>query len=138
MSHSISAGPELIRRGPASASALVLGLLVVFECAPAHAQFDDLLAKIPMSANAVVLLDAERLFASPIGVREGWKNKYEQSFAAGLVTMSPDTQRLVLAAQLDYEFMKPQWEAAIADFDRPRSAVAIARMTKENLDPLGA
>src|SRR5262249_28952656 len=64
-------------------------------------------------------------------------DKYEQSFAAGLGTMSPDTQRLVLAAQLDYEFVKPQWEAAIADFDRPRSAVTIPRMTKGTADPLG-
>ena len=72
---------------------------------PAQGQFEELLAKIPSAANAVVLVDAQRLFASPIGVREGWKDKYEQSFAAGLMTMPPDTLRLVLAAQLDYEFM---------------------------------
>src|SRR5262245_41132488 len=122
MSHSISAGPKLICRRSALVNALLLGLWVGFECVPTRAQFDELLAKIPASANAVALLDAQRLFTSPIGVREGWKDKYEQSFAAGLVTMSPDTQRLVLGAEFDYEFMKPKWEAAVADFRKPRSA----------------
>jgi len=137
MSHSISAGPKLICRRSALVNALLLGLWVGFECVPTRAQFDELLAKIPASANAVALLDAQRLFTSPIGVREGWKDKYEQSFAAGLVTMSPDTQRLVLGAEFDYEFMKPKWEAAVADFGKPRSAVDIAHAAKGTLEKIG-
>jgi hypothetical protein len=117
---------------------LLVALLAALSSPPAaKAQFEQLLTKIPSSANAVVLLDAERLFASPLGVREGWKDKYEQSFASGLVTMSPDTQRLVLATQLDYEFMKPQWEVAVADFGKGRSAAEVARSAKGILEKIG-
>lgn len=118
---------------------LQVGVAIAFlALAPvAQAQFEELLAKMPSSANAVVLLDAQRLFASPLGAKEGWKDKYEQSFASGLVTMSPDTQRLVLAAEMDYEFMKPKWEAAVADFANARSAALVARSTKGFLEKVG-
>ena len=112
-------------------------LAVVLFPLAAGAQFDELLTQVPPSANAVVLLDGQRLLASPIAVREGWKEKYEQSFAAGLVTISPDTQRMILATQLDYEFMKPQWELAIAEFGQPRSAAEVARSAKGLLESIG-
>ncbi len=113
------------------------GLIVALSPLAAGAQFDELLAKVPASANAVVLLDAQRLLASPIAAREGWRDKYEQAFAAGLVTIAPDTQRLILATQLDYEFLKPQWELAIAEFGRPRSAAEVARAAKGVLESIG-
>src|SRR5262249_34333549 len=119
-------------------TAVLLALLAALSSPPtAKAQFEALLTKIPSSANAVVLVDAQRLFASPLGTREGWKDKYERSFASGLVTMSPDTERLVLAAQIDYEFMKPQWEAAVADFSKGRSAAEVARAAKGVLEKIG-
>lgn len=104
---------------------------------PVRAQFEELMAKLPAATNAVVLLDAQRLFSSPLGTKENWKDKYEQSFASGLVTMAPDTNRLVLATQIDYEFMKPQWEAAVADFGSSRSAAQVARSAKGVLERIG-
>jgi hypothetical protein len=104
---------------------------------PAAAQFEELAAQIPASANAIVLLDGQRLLASPLAAREAWKEKYEQAFASGLVSIAPDTQKLVLAAQLDYEYLRPQWEVAVAQVGRPRAAAEIARLTKGTLDPIG-
>lgn len=112
--------------------ALILNLGTI-----ATAQFDDLAAKIPSTANAIVLLDGQKLLASPLATSEGWKEKYEQAFASGLVSIAPDTQKMVLASQLDFEYMKPLWEAAVADFGRPRSLADVARVTKGTLDPLG-
>jgi hypothetical protein len=104
---------------------------------PAAAQFNELAAKIPSSANAIVLLDGQKLLASPIAVSEGWKEKYEQAFASGLASISPDTRQLVLASQLDYEYMQPLWEVAVADLGRERSLAEIARRTSSTLDPIG-
>jgi hypothetical protein len=104
---------------------------------PLAAQFEELVAKVPETANAIVLLDAQKLLASPLAKREGWADKYEQAFAAGLVTISPDTRRMILASQLDYEYMKPHWELALADFAAERKVAEIARRTKGTLDQIG-
>src|SRR5262245_6358981 len=104
---------------------------------PVEAQFDELAAKIPSSANAAALLDVQKLLQTPLAAREGWKDKHDQAFAAGLVAIAPDTQRLILAAEFNYEFMKPTWEVGIADFAEPRTLANIARHTKGTLDPVG-
>ena len=51
---------------------------------PAAAQFESLAAKIPSTANAIVLLDAQKIMASPIAQKEGWKEKYEEAFLHGV------------------------------------------------------
>ena len=116
----------------AIATALVVALEQI-----ATAQFDQLATKIPDSANAAALLDVQRLLETPLAKREGWKDKYEQAFASGLVAIAPDTQRMVLAAQFNYEYMKPLWEVAVADFSQPRTVAAVARATKGTLDSVG-
>ncbi|MCI0357968.1 MAG: hypothetical protein L0211_05770 [Planctomycetaceae bacterium] len=112
----------------------VLGLLLARTAA---AQFDQLAAKIPSTANAIVLLDAQRIMASPFAVKEGLKEKYEEAFASGLATIPPDTRQMVLSTQLDFEHMKPLWQMAVADFGDPRTVVNIARRTKGNIDKIG-
>jgi hypothetical protein len=103
----------------------------------AQTPFEDLATKLPASANAVVLLDAQRLLDSPQAVREDWKSRYEQAFAAGSVTIAPDTLRMVLGTQIEYETMRPQWIVAVADFNKPRTAAEVARASKGVLDSFG-
>jgi hypothetical protein len=124
--HFKTIGNPTMRRLPSAISSAILGFVIMTAVQPARAQFEPLAAKVPTSANAIVLLDGQRLLASPLAVREGWKEKYEQAFASGLVAIAPDTQRLVLASQIDYEFMRPQWEVAVADVGKARSAAEIA------------
>jgi hypothetical protein len=117
---------------------LSLCCVAVATLAPAAwAQFEPLAAKVPSTANAIALLDTKRLLESPLAGREGWKDKYEQAFASGLVTIPPTMQRMILAAEVDYEYMKPRWELAVADLGESRSAAQIARLTKGTLDPMG-
>ena len=116
-------------------TSLILGLLLL--TAPAAAQFEELAAKVPDTANAIVLLDAQKLLSSPLAAKEGWKERYERSFASGLVAIPPDTQRMLLAAQFDFEYMKPLWEVALADFAQDRNVADIARRSKGTLDPIG-
>jgi hypothetical protein len=116
----------------------VLGLLLGLAAPrPAAAQFEQLAAKVPGTANAIVLLDAQKVMASPIAQKQGWKEKYEEAFASGLVTISPDTRHMLLAAQLDYQTMQPLWEVVIADFAEERTIAEIARATQGTLDQFG-
>ena len=110
--------------------------LLVFDH-PARAQFEPLAAKVPSTANAIMLLDATALFDSALAKREGWQDKYEQAFASGLVSIPVGVQRMILAAEFEYEYMKPRWEIAVADLAESRSAAQIARVSKGVLDPIG-
>lgn len=121
--------------------ALLPAALVVcwlsFAAQPARAQFAELAKNLPGSTNAIVLVDAQRLMASPLAQKEGWKEKYEEAYAAGLVSISPETQHMILASQMDYQYMRPLWEVAVADFGSEHSAAEIARRTKSTLDSVG-
>ena len=113
-------------------------LLGVFASASSSwGQFEDLAAKVPSTANAIVLLDAQRIMSSSFAAKQGLKEKYDEAFASGLATIPPDTQRMILATQLDYEHMKPLWQVAVADLGQPRTVVDIARRTKGNIDKVG-
>jgi hypothetical protein len=102
----------------------------------ASGQFEELAAKVPGSANAIVLLNAEELLASPLARREGWVKNYESAFASGSVAIPPDTRKLVLAAQIDFDHHHPLWELAVADFGQERTIAEVARATKGTIDPL--
>jgi hypothetical protein len=90
-------------------------------------EFQDLVNQIPRSANAVVLLNMEKAKASPLGVKEGWKEKVEKAFEAGLVRVPPQATRFVLASQIDFEFKEPLWEAAVIDLNEGLSMEQFAR-----------
>jgi hypothetical protein len=104
---------------------------------PASAQFEELAAKVPVAANAIVLLDGQKLLSSPLAVKEGWKAKYDQAFASGLVGIPPDTQRMIVAAQLDFEHMNPLWQCVVADLGADRTVINIARRTRGDIDKVG-
>lgn len=106
-----------------------LALVVVLDrCAPGADEFQELVNLIPRSANAVVLLNMEKAKDSPLGVKEGWKEKVEKAFEAGLVRVPPHATRFVLASQIDYEFKEPLWEAAVIDLDAELSMDEIAKL----------
>lgn len=103
----------------------------------AKAQFDSLAVSVPSSANAIALVDVKRLFDTPLAAKEEWKDKYDRAFASGLCAIPPYTDRLALAAELDYEHLQPKWELAVAELADTRTAAMIARTSKGVLDPIG-
>jgi hypothetical protein len=109
-------------------SALAL-LVVSGDLGFAADEFQDLVNQIPRSANAVVLLNLEKAKSSPLGLKEDWKEKIENAFAAGTSRIPPQAARFVLASKIDFEFMEPIWEVAIMDLDEeiPLEPLAKAR-----------
>jgi hypothetical protein len=103
----------------------------------ALAQFGELTKHLPRSANAIVLLNMEKAKQSPMGVREGWAKKIEKSFESGLIRVPPQATRVVLASQIDLEFMEPVWSAAVVELAGDLSLEHIAKLRGGTLDKLG-
>ena len=96
-----------------------LGVLSMWgRCGIAADEFQGLVNRIPRSANAIVLLNLEKAKNSPLGLKEDWKGKIDNAFAAGAARIPPQAARFVIASQIDFEFMEPLWEAAVMDLDQ--------------------
>lgn len=120
---------------------ILIAGLIAWIARPANAQFRDLVAKLPKSANSILLLNVTKAVNSPMGVREGWKKRIEKSFDAGLIRVPPQATNYVIASQLDLEFMEPIWTAAVMDASEAVSVGKIAerrRGTVDSIDGLAA
>ncbi len=113
-----------------------LGLLCLLGAIPANvqAQFAGLLARVPPRANAIVVLNMEKILDSPLAQKENWRLQREKIYAAGLTMLPPDANQFVMAAQMDLEFMQPAWEVALLSLDEEVSAVDIAAAKHGQID----
>lgn len=118
----------------------MLAAIIVFavscRCCFAADEFQDLVNKIPRSANAVVLLNMDKAKNTPLGLKEKWSEKIEDAFEAGLVRVPPQAKRFVLASQIDFDFMQPLWEAAIIELDEDISSTDMAKIRHGTLDTI--
>jgi hypothetical protein len=103
----------------------------------AETGFSDLLTKVPASANTLVMLNAEQIFASDVATREGWKERYQATYADTPLLLPPGAQQFVLAAELDLAYMKPRWEVAVMRLRTDPSLELIARKIGGELDSVG-
>ena len=109
--------------------------------ARAQNPFADLIQRVPSSANSVVILNMERIKASPMGVRLGWAEKFEEAFSSGMIRVPPKATRFIIASQIDFEFKTPNWEFAVADLSVSPPMDRIAKEyggTPDTLDGLPA
>lgn len=131
-------GNTKMRRKLSLISAIVTALVVPI--GPAHAapaDFAELLAKLPKSANAIVMLNAQQIFGSEIAVRDGWKQRYDANYADSPLMLPPAAQQFVLAADLDLATLKPRWEAAVLRLADDPSMSMIARTVRGTPDSVG-
>lgn len=104
---------------------------------PASADFKSLLRRIPNDANALVLIDVEKMLNSPLGVREGWKAKMANAYAQKPMTVPPDASRVVMAALIDASDMEHIWQVSVMDLTKTPSLDLMARAEGGYLDKLG-
>jgi len=93
----------------------------------AQAQYEPLLKHIPDSANSIVLVNADSIFASPIAQSGGWAASREERFSAGMTSLPPKADLLVIAAEYDLGSMARLWEAAVVKSDSPPLLATVAR-----------
>jgi hypothetical protein len=94
-----------------------------------HAQFADMAKWVPDGANAIVMVRAKDIFDSPISKKEHWRTDRLKRFKSGAALLPPSTNRLLIAAQLDFEFMEPIWQSTV--FENSKSEIDITEVSKK-------
>ncbi len=94
------------------------------------AQFDELIGHVPETANALVLVNAQKLFASPVAQQQNWQADRAKRFEGGLTGLPPKADLLVLAYDIDVEQMHANWEIAVAKMQADVSVASLAQQYK--------
>lgn len=104
------------------------GIAVLGAAGPAAAQsYYELLRRVPDSANALVLVNVEDLLRSPISLKEGWQQRQESKYLAG-VSVPPDTKQMLQASKVDWtEGARSVWDVCLVDVDHQISIPTVAR-----------
>ena len=92
----------------------VMSLLGGIGATEVLAQFGALSRRIPNGANAIVVLNIEKIHQSPLAQEQNWRAQQENAAAAGLTILPPSADQFIMAAKMDYDFMEPVWETALA------------------------
>lgn len=100
--------------------------LLVVNSTPASAQVSGLKSRVPTDANAVVIIDTDKLFGSPLAERERWEARRKAAFDAGVTFISPNTTGVVIASKLDLEFGNTIWELVQVRQSSPANVPKIA------------
>ena len=122
--------PQLALRiwNPATTILRLLFLLpLLFTVAPVDgATFKNLSERLPADANTIIMVDVEKIMASPIAKKEKWNEDYHRHQEAGLTIVPPGCDRFLMGSNVDLEFFQPMWETAIAEVHYEPSVPQIA------------
>jgi hypothetical protein len=105
----------MLARRRSFAVALVCSTGIIAVPFPARAQpgnsrvFGDLLKRIPAQANALMLVNLDGLFDSPMGRREQWREKAVQDFQ-NRFGLAAEFSKIAVAVGLDFNSMQERWK----------------------------
>jgi hypothetical protein len=114
----------------------ILVLLVALSANCGQAGFDELVRHLPDRANTVILFNVDEILASPLAVKEGWRAKEQQAFAANWIVVPPGTMRYAGAAQLELASMQPMWQAGVAELQFEPSMAKAAALHGGSVDEI--
>ncbi len=92
------------------------------------APFDELLTRVPESANTLVLIDVATTLKAPVAEEQGWGKKLELAYVERPIFLPPEANKLVMAALLrSNDDFSRLWELAVMELSEPMSMRSIAR-----------
>lgn len=109
---------------------------VIFTCFSSLFAAEELLSRVPASANAVALVNVEGLFNSKLGVKQSFARRYYTDYASGLVAFPPTVQTAVLAAKIDAESISAEWELGLVRLKQPFAMKKLAERESASLEKL--
>jgi hypothetical protein len=109
-------------------SLVALGAIVA-STSHLQAQFDDLVDKVPESANVIFFLNVDKVLASPAASKNNWKEKVQEAYASGVTILPPQASQAVLSMSLDLESTHTLWESAILRLKSAPALDTVARMS---------
>ncbi|MCA9263181.1 MAG: hypothetical protein KDA60_05010, partial [Planctomycetales bacterium] len=93
------------------------------------ADFATLFQRIPTSANALVAIDVDAMFASSIGKSNDWETTYRDNYASSPLIVPPASRQFLLAADFELKTMQPRWQVGSLDLKIDRSIKEIQSIT---------
>ncbi|MEO8495301.1 MAG: hypothetical protein ABI614_09535 [Planctomycetota bacterium] len=115
----------------------MLAICVAGTCSFAtSAEFEELVKHLPDAANAMVLVDADALFKSPVATSEDWQADREKRFSSGLTSLPPRASKMILSANVDVEVMETRWEAAVVEMESKTLMSSLARRFGGSLEKI--
>ena len=102
----------------------------------AIAQFDGMLSRVPNDANTLIMIDAEKLFGSPLADRERWDARRKAAFEAGVSALPPDASAVLLASRTDYDTSRNLWELTLTRFSGGRDVASVAKRFGGSIDTI--
>ena len=110
-------------------------VFVVSHCVPARS--DELLRRVPASANALMVIDVKALAITPLAVQQGWNRKLEEANADRPLMLPPEADRILVAAHLDaHREMSVVRELAAMQLAEPMAMRSVARAEGGDLDKI--
>lgn len=100
------------------------------------ADVSDLLGRIPPGANAIVVIDVDGVVTSPLGLRNNWKEKLADAYAAKPLIVPPNARKVVMASWIEPTSMLPIWEASVMELSGAPSMERIAKSERGFVDTL--
>lgn len=100
----------------------------------ARAGIEGLAFRIPSGANVLYVINTEKIFASPLAKKEGWRAEQQQAFEAGVSVLPPGARSCVIAGKLDLEFFHPIWEVSMFDLVSAPNIVELAASRGGDVD----
>ena len=125
-----------IRPTVASAAASAALILMSFRAHAAPIEFQSVVKRLPSDANVLLLFNVEKILASPLAHKRGWREKSENAFAAGLTYLPPQANHFAMASQIDLELNQPHWQAAVIDLKYEASMPKLAAMHSGSVDEI--
>lgn len=115
-----------------------IGALACFTDVSAHAQtFSDLAHLVPRHANALVLMDVEKILAAPLAQKQGWAHKLEMANVDRPIVLPPEAKKLALGALLTREDdFRAFWQLAVIETAEPISVRSMARAEGGHVEQL--
>ncbi len=115
-----------------------LSLLIASLLAPAvsQAQFKGMRNRIPGDTNTLILINAEKLFGSPVADRERWDARRKAAYDAGISALPPDATEVLLAGRRDHEFGESLWELGMINLRADRNVTTVAQRFGGSMDEI--
>jgi|HubBroStandDraft_4_1064222.scaffolds.fasta_scaffold53019_2 hypothetical protein len=124
-------------RSLSTVSAALCAILFFLGTKSTYGQFDDLMLRVPGGANALVLIDVDAFYSSPMATSKGWKATFERKWSEQPILLPPEAKRFVLASHLDpLNNLRSNWEAAVVELATPVPLTTIARAEGGYLDSI--
>ena len=112
--------------------------VVMFLLVPraSHAQFEGMKYRVPADANTLILINAEKMFGSPVADRERWEARRKAAYDAGISGLPPDGTEVLLAGRTDFEYGSSVWELGMMKLRGDRSVASVAQRYGGEMDQI--